>query len=152
MEEHGINDFQLTKNFNLREFDCRCCKRVKIARELVERLQRVRDRAESPIIVTSGYRCPEWNKKVGGVSTSFHLRGQACDIIPKDISLPKLALFCIEEGFSDIIEYADRKFLHVGVYPSDDLYLYREPKEMTFFPFYRKAEAIEFLRGRLEWK
>lgn len=33
-----------------------------------------------PVIITSGYRCPELNKKVGGASNSQHANGQAADI------------------------------------------------------------------------
>ena len=33
-----------------------------------------------PIHVSSGYRCPELNKAVGGVPTSQHLKGEAADI------------------------------------------------------------------------
>lgn len=33
-----------------------------------------------PIIITSGYRCPELNKKVGGVANSWHTLGNAADI------------------------------------------------------------------------
>ena len=33
-----------------------------------------------PIYITSGYRCPELNKAVGGVGNSYHLRGMAADI------------------------------------------------------------------------
>ena len=35
-----------------------------------------------PIIVTSGYRCPELNEIVGGVDNSYHVRGQAMDFRP----------------------------------------------------------------------
>ena len=35
---------------------------------------------EEPIIITSGYRSPELNKKVGGAPTSNHLTGCAVDI------------------------------------------------------------------------
>lgn len=34
-----------------------------------------------PIFVTSGYRCAQLNKAVGGVATSQHITGQAADII-----------------------------------------------------------------------
>ena len=33
-----------------------------------------------PVIITSGYRCPELNSKVGGVANSQHANGQAADI------------------------------------------------------------------------
>ena len=37
-----------------------------------------------PIIINSGYRNAEVNRKVGGVKNSQHLLGQAADIRPKD--------------------------------------------------------------------
>lgn len=33
-----------------------------------------------PIIITSGYRCLELNKRVGGVANSWHTQGNAADI------------------------------------------------------------------------
>ena len=33
-----------------------------------------------PVYVNSGYRCPELNRAVGGVGTSYHLTGCAADI------------------------------------------------------------------------
>ena len=33
-----------------------------------------------PIVITSGYRCLELNKKVGGVAHSWHTQGNAADI------------------------------------------------------------------------
>ena len=38
------------------------------------------DPEEEPIIITSGYRSAELNRKVGGVATSNHLTGCAVDI------------------------------------------------------------------------
>jgi hypothetical protein len=35
---------------------------------------------EKPIIINSGYRSPQLNKKIGGVPTSNHLTGCAVDI------------------------------------------------------------------------
>lgn len=42
-------------------------------------LQPVRDKL-GPIIVTSGYRSPDVNRKIGGSSKSQHTQGQAADI------------------------------------------------------------------------
>lgn len=33
-----------------------------------------------PIIITSGFRCPQLNKVVGGVANSWHMQGNAADI------------------------------------------------------------------------
>lgn len=43
-------------------------------------LQPIRNKYGLPIIVTSGFRCQELNKAVGGVPTSQHLKGEAADI------------------------------------------------------------------------
>ena len=50
-------------------------------RKLVENLlDPIRERWGKPIFVTSGFRCPELNKAVGGVRNSEHLTGCAADI------------------------------------------------------------------------
>ena len=46
----------------------------------MERLDEIREKYGKPIIITSGYRCSELNKKVGGKSNSFHLKGLAADL------------------------------------------------------------------------
>ena len=43
-------------------------------------LDPIREKWQSPIYITSGYRCPALNAKVGGSPTSYHLRGMAADI------------------------------------------------------------------------
>ena len=43
-------------------------------------LDPLREAWGGPIRVTSGYRCPELNKLVGGTPTSQHQRGEAADI------------------------------------------------------------------------
>ena len=46
----------------------------------MEVLQPLRDYLEKPVVISSGYRCSEVNKAVGGVSGSQHLKGEAADI------------------------------------------------------------------------
>ena len=43
-------------------------------------LEPIRKKYDKPIIVSSGFRCSELNKIVGGSTTSQHLSGQAVDI------------------------------------------------------------------------
>lgn len=43
-------------------------------------LQPLREWWGNPITIGSGYRCPELNKAVGGVSNSQHMKGQAVDL------------------------------------------------------------------------
>lgn len=50
---------------------------------IVNTLQPVRNLLARPMIVTSGYRCPQLNRHpaIGGSSTSEHVKGCACDFI-----------------------------------------------------------------------
>ena len=50
-------------------------------------LDPLRESWGGPICVSSGYRCPELNKEVGGVEGSYHTRGMAADIYdPKGLT------------------------------------------------------------------
>ena len=48
-------------------------------------LQTIRNELHLPIIVNSAYRSPEVNEKVGGVSSSYHVKGLAADIRCSDM-------------------------------------------------------------------
>lgn len=45
-------------------------------------LQSLRDFINSPVLISSGYRCAKLNGLVGGVRNSFHTIGRAADFIP----------------------------------------------------------------------
>ena len=67
-------------NFEKSEFKCPCCGGygVGIASSLVANLQTLRNKYGS-LVVTSGYRCESYNKRVGGIAGSAHTKGQAAD-------------------------------------------------------------------------
>lgn len=71
---------KLRPNFTRKELECPCCQRCEMTDELLDKLQALRDRLGFPLIVTSGFRCLEHNKKVGGSPRSQHLKGNAVDI------------------------------------------------------------------------
>ena len=60
---------------------------------LVEKLQAIRD-AIGPVVVTSGYRSPAYNRSVGGALHSRHMYGDAVDIYGLDVSLPAVVNAC----------------------------------------------------------
>ncbi|MCM1530395.1 MAG: D-Ala-D-Ala carboxypeptidase family metallohydrolase [Alistipes sp.] len=74
---------QLTPHFNAKEFRCKCGKEhnFQISEELVDKLEKLYSALDcSKIIVTSGYRCAEHDKTVGGSGTGQHTKGTAADI------------------------------------------------------------------------
>lgn len=54
-------------------------------------LDDARELAAIPFVVSSGYRTPEHNARVGGVNGSSHTRGYAVDIICRN-SLERMAI------------------------------------------------------------
>ena len=74
---------QLSPHFNAREFRCQCGQphETLIASELIDKLESLYTALNcSKIIVTSGYRCPEHDKAVGGTSSGQHTKGSAADV------------------------------------------------------------------------
>ncbi|EAR14661.1 D-Ala-D-Ala carboxypeptidase family metallohydrolase [Robiginitalea biformata] len=47
-------------------------------------LDKAREVADIPFVITSGYRTPQYNDRVGGVDGSAHTRGFAADIACRD--------------------------------------------------------------------
>ena len=89
---------KLTKNFSLEEmYRSDTARRCGIdnkpqTEEVVENLralctevlQPLRDHLGKPVVVSSGYRCKDLNRNVGGVENSQHLKGEAADIKVRD--------------------------------------------------------------------
>jgi len=67
--------------FAEKELTCHCgCGACDMNPVLLRMLDQVRSAIGKPIIINSGYRCVEWNRKVRGRNTSAHLTGHAVDI------------------------------------------------------------------------
>ena len=84
---------QLTPHFTLEEFErsataARLHIDNRVPAELVPNiknlceqvLEPLREHFGEPIYISSGYRCPQLNRAVGGVPNSQHMRGEAADI------------------------------------------------------------------------
>jgi zinc D-Ala-D-Ala carboxypeptidase len=70
----------------------------------------------NPIIIHSGYRSPQVNKAVGGVATSAHCCGLACDFVCPGFGTPyevALAILRSDTEYDQLIlEYG---WVHVGL-------------------------------------
>ena len=66
-------------NFTEAEMRCKCdCGRADMDPAFMAALQRVREAYGRPMRVTSGFRCKDYDKRVGGAGV--HPTGQAADI------------------------------------------------------------------------
>lgn len=110
---------QLSKNFKKREFRCKCgkCTEFLVDDVLIEHLQKIRDHFGASITVNSGYRCKTHNAKVGGSSSSHHMRGKAADIRVKGVKPIEVAKYAESIGVQRIGLYesaAEGEFVHIG--------------------------------------
>ncbi len=82
---------------------------------ITECLQPIRDYVKKPIIISSGYRCPELNSRIGGVSTSQHTKGQAADFIIQGLSVNQAIELIKKSGikYDQLINEYD-KWVHIS--------------------------------------
>lgn len=104
---------QISRNFRVREFRCKDgTDKILIDTNFVkEKLQSIRDYFGEEVIINSGYRTAEWNRKQGGASKSYHLTGQAFDIAISGRTPQEIAKYAQTLGINGIIQY--NSFVHV---------------------------------------
>lgn len=80
-------------------------------------LDPLRRALKRPVAVTSGYRSPELNKRIGGSRTSQHVRGEAVDIRVRGYDARQLARFILDSGlpYDQLIWYAPSRGGHVHI-------------------------------------
>lgn len=112
------------ENFEEREFACHHCGVVKYKDYHVINLQAFRRylnekfKKNVPLRITSGYRCSEHNKAVGGVKNSRHAVGDATDVTTTAISVKELYEAAKEFGaFATVIHYTKSNFVHLDSRP-----------------------------------
>jgi len=109
---------KLSKNFEQWEFACGCgCGYDDIDLKLVDKLQMLRDLVGKPIVITSGCRCHDYNKHIGGVISSPHLEGLAADIQVSGMAPTTLAILADRIKYIRIGIY--EKHLHIDVKPAN---------------------------------
>jgi hypothetical protein len=105
-------------HFKRSEFACPCCGVAEVSDELLQVLDDVREHFNSPVTVTSGYRCEEHNLKVDGKPGSKHKDGIAADIQvsripPRTVQKYLLSKYPEQYGLG-----CYRTFTHVDVRPT----------------------------------
>ena len=79
---------------------------VEVLRQTALGMEAGRTRLGVPIIVSSGYRCPDLNAAVGGQPNSQHRRGEAVDFIAPGFGSPGTVLSALVDsgiGYDQLI-------------------------------------------------
>lgn len=108
---------QISTNFKVKEFRCKDgSDRIIIDTEFAEsKLQNIRNHFKSSVIINSAYRTSAYNKKVGGATNSFHVKGRAFDIVVKGYTPSEVAKYARSIGIKGVIEY--NTFVHIDSRP-----------------------------------
>lgn len=129
----------MTNYFSLDEFllsstaKKKCIQNIPGDFEIVDNLRELRDTIlnplreawGSPITVSSGYRCEELNKLVGGTKTSVHKKGLAADIVPANGKIEAFISFCRQwfkdKDFDQVIleRSGSKRWVHIGLRNND---------------------------------
>lgn len=109
----------ISTNFKVKEFKCNDgSDKIIVDTEFVETvLQKIRNHFGAPITNNSAYRTPTYNKKVGGASSSYHVKGRAFDIVVKGHTPSEVAKYARSIGVNGVIEY--NTFVHVDSRPKE---------------------------------
>lgn len=92
------------KYFKPEEFTCRCgCGRNGMEASFMYTLEGFRATCGFPIIITSGYRCPDHNEKISSTGRAGpHTTGCAADISIAGVFAFKVLSLCDRAGFTGI--------------------------------------------------
>ena len=102
-------DGEDSKFFSRDELSCPCCKKIFLDPILLRSLNALRELADAPIKVLSGYRCVTNNTKIGGEQASYHCAGKAADIAIKG--------FTVYEAYRLALQIPGFAAGGIGVYP-----------------------------------
>ena len=169
------NSTQLSPHFNVMEFRCQCGgnHETLISSELIEKLEALYATLNcSKIIVTSGYRCPEHDKAVGGTSSGQHTKGTAADVCcygqdGQPISSKTVCCKAQDLGFTGIANITSSyQYTHLDVRTSgkwygdevhgngtvtEDFYKYFGIKKTTETTSILKGIDVSYCQNEVDW-
>ena len=176
VNHYDYNDItQLSPHFNAREFRCQCGQshETLIASELVDKLETIYTALNcSKIIVTSGYRCPEHDKAVGGTSSGQHTKGTAADVCcygqdGQPISSKTICCKAQDLGFTGIANITSSyQYTHLDVRTgyrwlgdetkgngtiTDDFYKYFGIEKATETTSILKGIDVSYCQNEVDW-
>lgn len=125
-------NLQLTKNWNTKEFKCHGSGHIHntlINKDLVNMVQTFMDKyGLTKGVMSRGYSCSEYNKKIGGATNSKHVTEGAMDVCfykgSSIVSAKQICCWATDFGFPGVA-YIDKNYVHLdkrtsGIYRGDE--------------------------------
>ena len=110
------------KYFSEDELRCKGTGDIKMMEEFMAKLILLREKLNQPMVISSGYRTPEYNERIGGSKKSAHTLGQAVDIVCSGNKAHAILTLALELGFTGIgvKQHGDHKsrFIHLDTVKS----------------------------------
>ena len=109
---------KLSTHFKVKEFACKDgSDAVLVAPRLVMVLQSIRSHFGAAVTINSGYRTPQYNAKVGGVTDSQHCYGTAADITVRGQKPAAVAAYArqLMPDWGGVGVYSQKGFTHIDV-------------------------------------
>ena len=95
----------------------------------------IRDIIGQPMVITSGYRCEELNKRVGGAVYSTHKLFEAIDFVPNNISIEDAFIAImysnLEYGKLILEKTKTSKWIHASLGGNRDNLVYKDGRYIT---------------------
>jgi uncharacterized protein YcbK (DUF882 family) len=108
------------QHFTERELACSHCGACEMDEKFMKRLGILRLAFGAPMIVSSGYRCPDHPIEARKDAPGAHATGSAVDIAVSGHAAHRLLKLALEYGFSGIgvQQRGDGRFLHLDTLPN----------------------------------
>ncbi len=106
------------RNFSPKELACKGTGLLLVDADALTKLQTLRTRLNRPMIITSAYRSPEHNARVGGAPRSLHMRGIAFDVRMENHDPHEFEAAARAAGFTGFGSYPRKGFMHIDTGPS----------------------------------
>lgn len=105
------------QSFSPREIACKGTGKLVVDTGAMDKLQRLRTNLGKPLVLTSAYRSPEHNKRVGGAKGSKHMEGIAFDVRMENHDPQVFEAAARAVGFTSFGYYPKSGFMHIDDRP-----------------------------------
>jgi hypothetical protein len=109
--------------YGLNTIQCRHCKKIVYHMPTVFKILHIQKyylhKYNLKFTITSFYRCPEYNKSIGGAINSMHLQGRAIDIAQTFDNIDEFIKLASDIGFTTILFYPGKRFFHIDTRPRE---------------------------------